>query len=369
MARKRPAAHNTERNLQRSVGAARTLTIAVSGVENSMAGAAGAAGFLAENIAKASTNAKIASGALGIGAIVTIGISLVQIWKAATDQMKAFNAQMNQVGGDTKVAQLSGISYAKDLKAQHEQILNAADKELALAEKIDNVQEREAYKAAIYTRTREQGLALDRETVRQRNLSFRFLQLELAAAVELNALKIVNARYTGTQQYRGMVGAKEIELQKKSELASFDEMAGKAHYTEEQARRGRELIQRKYEQQLDLLRISLDEEAQKVGDSFTESLVGSIADGIATAVQSGNITDGFAALTGGILIGLGDMMQTVGKESLVAAKLMLAIVQALKAFAPEGAIVPALMLIAAGGILKGLGASMGGRGGTGGGAG
>src|SRR3954470_22589848 len=77
-------------NLQRSTGAARSLSFALAGVSQHLAHAAGASAELAEGIAHASNNAKIAASAAGIGAVVAVLATIAAFtvnWKEETKEV------------------------------------------------------------------------------------------------------------------------------------------------------------------------------------------------------------------------------------------------------------------------------------------
>lgn len=111
-----------------------------------------------------------------------------------------------------------------------------------------------------------------------------------------------------------------------------------------------------------------DRMVEGLGVQMGQSLSASISAGIETAIRTGDIGKGFQAVTGAMLMGLGEMAQTVGEKALVTAQL-LAKLQRWLVKNPAWAIPVALGLIAFGAVLKGMGASMGGSGGVGGGFG
>lgn len=93
-------------------------------------------------------------------------------------------------------------------------------------------------------------------------------------------------------------------------------------------------------------------------DQFAAQLSHSIVDGFAAgiemAIMSGSLGDGFKALTGTLLSGLGSAMIEFGAASLITAKLMEAIKSSLAKFLPGGAIVASLAMIAFGATLRGV---------------
>jgi hypothetical protein len=110
-------------------------------------------------------------------------------------------------------------------------------------------------------------------------------------------------------------------------------------------------VQDKIDQSLDDLRTSL-------AQGITNSLVEGIASGFEQGIASGSIGQGAAALTAALLSGLGSAAIQFGAGSLAIAKLMIAIKKTLSSLFPEGAILPALGMIALGGALKGVASRM-----------
>jgi hypothetical protein len=94
------------------------------------------------------------------------------------------------------------------------------------------------------------------------------------------------------------------------------------------------------------------------------------AQGIETALATGNIGEGFKALTAALLSGLGDSMIQFGVASLKLAELMDGLITAFANLIPGGAMARAVAMIALGSALKGAaGAAFGGRRSSGGGGG
>lgn len=117
---------------------------------------------------------------------------------------------------------------------------------------------------------------------------------------------------------------------------------------------------------------SLDAAAAEIRNSFAQSIGAAIEDGlvagIAQGVRSGSISEGFRALTGTLLQGLGNAMIQFGTASLKIGTLMQKLFTSLAGFLPGGAIGASVAMIAAGAALVGLGqraagAAFGGRGG------
>lgn len=348
-------------NLQKAAGSARQLSFAVGGAGRGIEGAAGAAGNLAEQFALVTRNAKLAASAAGIGALVSIGITIAAAFKEAEQQMKDFNATMNRLGSDIAIAQLKGISPANDLLAKKEAILAASQQEFDLVSKIANEDERRAAQAQVMKKRREEINALEREAARQRDREFGDRRADLTDEIRLLEVAASAAAMGDTLHSRFIMGGQTARVRRDSALRDLQK--NDAGLNDAQLRAQRELIEGRFRSEMRLLEADLATMAGQVGQTFVGALADGISHGIATAIRAGSLGEGFRALTGAILIGLGDMVQQIGVQSLLAANLMASIVKALRAFAPEGAIGPAIALIALGGVLKGLGASMGGSGG------
>lgn len=102
--------------------------------------------------------------------------------------------------------------------------------------------------------------------------------------------------------------------------------------------------------------------AVQIQTTFQESvggaLVGGIVGGIEQAVASGNIGEGFKAMSSMMLAGLGDAMIQFGTQSATFAGLMETIMSGLAFMNPATSLTGALMLIAAGAALKGVARGM-----------
>ena len=116
-----------------------------------------------------------------------------------------------------------------------------------------------------------------------------------------------------------------------------------------------------------------DEARDVLANGIAAALTAGITSGFEQAFASGSIGEGFAALSGALLGGLGDAMMQFGAATLISATLMEKIKAALASFLPGGAITASLAMIAIGAALKAAGGAagkaFGGKGGRGGGAG
>jgi len=98
--------------------------------------------------------------------------------------------------------------------------------------------------------------------------------------------------------------------------------------------------------------------------SISAALTGGIIAGIENSIATGNISEGFKALTTVMLGGLGDAMVQFGVASLAASELMTSIQNSLASFLPGGAIAASLAMIGLGAALKGTARSAFGGGGS-----
>jgi molecular chaperone GrpE (heat shock protein) len=347
-------------NMRKSVTSARQLAFAATGVTSGLTGAVGAAGNLAESIAMSARNAKLAAGAGAIGALVSVALMVGVAWKKANDDMKEWNATMNQIASQTKIADLTGISAASDRLAKIEAITQAADKEVVALEKISNKEERAAAIVARRLQAQHEILALDREINRERQKAYEADVRQSAASLAQSAIA-AGGLGLGPQARARFVGVNQLSARRDAALSDLSAEAQEKGYSPAQLKKLSDDIVADFANQKKVLEAELADMAGEVGQTFVSSLVGSIGDGITAALAAGGtIGDGFKAMTAGMLAGLGDMMVSIGTESLLAAKLMSAIVNALRSFAPEGAIGPSLALIAAGSVLKGFASRIGG---------
>jgi len=92
---------------------------------------------------------------------------------------------------------------------------------------------------------------------------------------------------------------------------------------------------------------------QTLAMSISTALTTGIVAGIENAVATGKIGEGFKALSGTLLAGLGDAMIQFGTQSAVFANLMNSIVTSLASLIPGGALAASLAMIGIGAALKG----------------
>jgi hypothetical protein len=350
------AARNTaqiDHNLRAATSSARSLAFATAGVTGQLNGAVGASAVIAENIAKVSTNAKIAASATGIGAVVAILGTIAAFtinWKKETEEVAT---KIRGIVNAT--AQLEAQAKGNKRLERELEIQGAMEDELAAAEKMDH----------FYRKFPELQDAIRRKAQAARD------------AVVADTRRTYNV-FAGELTDNINPVFSKLPAQREREIR---ELQLQRQRQERQARLDKETLANGYSpKQFDYLYKQIDEEfnsgmrdleydlagpARQLGDSLGQAIIGGITDGI-TAALHGGIGDGLKAITGSLLIGFGDMMISIGTQSLLAAQLLQKVISALMAFDPEGAIGPSLALIAGGAVLKSLGASMKGSGGGGG---
>jgi hypothetical protein len=133
------AARNTaqiDHNLRAATSSARSLAFATAGVTGQLNGAVGASAVIAENIAKVSTNAKIAASATGIGAVVAILGTIAAFtinWKKETEEVAT---KIRGIVNAT--AQLEAQAKGNKRLERELEIQGAMEDELDAAEKMDH---------------------------------------------------------------------------------------------------------------------------------------------------------------------------------------------------------------------------------------
>jgi hypothetical protein len=129
-------------------------------------------------------------------------------------------------------------------------------------------------------------------------------------------------------------------------------------------------IKRTGQEAREALQKEADAIALQMTDTFAQGIGNGIADGIAAgferAFATGKIGEGFKALGGTMLAGLGSAMMTFGKAGLQAALLMDGFLKSLSNMLPGGAVAKAVAMIALGGALRGVASAAFGGGGGGG---
>jgi hypothetical protein len=335
-------------NLRRSVGDARHLTFAFAEMSGKLGGAVNGAAQLAEGIARISKNARIAASATGIGAVVAIIGTIVAATIGWKEKTKDVAHQMRDIRNEIAVLEAKALGN-KRLESERD-IAASMAKELDAAEKLESIFRKfPELQAAI----RAKAEAARKAIVAERDRTFADQQFDISTETGL--------------LYGGMSGDPREQRRRQAEAsrakALIEAKRNREGFDPEQMAQLKQNIEDRFTAEM----ASIEYDTIKpLGDQLGRSFAGAIADGISAGISTHSFADGFRSLTGALLIGFGDMLQTIGTESLLAANLMQSIISALYAFAPLGAVGPALALIALGGILKGLGASMGGRRGGGG---
>jgi hypothetical protein len=107
--------------------------------------------------------------------------------------------------------------------------------------------------------------------------------------------------------------------------------------------------------------VRIDNLANSIGMSFGSAVVGGLTAGIVSALTGGGLGGGFEALTGAVLVGLGQMAIRIGTESAAFLSFMQVIQDAIANFMPGLGLAGALGLIGLGSALVAIGGGMGGR--------
>jgi len=338
-------------NLRQSVSAARNLSFAMADFSGKLGGAVNAAANLAENIARVSKNARIAASATGIGAVVavlaTVGVGIIN-WRERTKEVAK---EVQHIRREMAIINAKG---AGDVRLARElEIAESMERELDAAKELES----------IFRRFPQLQDAIRQKAEAARRAALQ--ETERAFGDALFELDVPGLPSRGSDaQRRRAEGERDIKRRRDERLRELDR--NEKGFNADQRDQIKNAIQIQFENDMRDLAFDLEAPARAFGDAIGRTIAGSIADGISTAVAEGSIGEGLRALTGGMLMGLGDLMIEIGTQSLLAAQLFAGVVNALRSFAPEGAIGPALALIAGGAVLRGIGASMGGSSGRGG---
>lgn len=354
-------ANGLDSALKKGTNSARSLSLALAAGNNNLGLAVHAAAELAEALAKASKAARIAEMATGIGVVVAAIGTVIAATVSWIDKEKEIAQSISEVQAATRALNAEAANNPR--AAQEERITAEKNKQLAAIEKeqaaMFGLNKHLHDYSKLLAAVNAQAAAAERELVAGINRQFLRTREDLAGAAR--------------QQTPGLGFLSDLQRQ----LALNREARAEAirHQQEQGADQGMEqfqideLVATINDQFNNAAELIKNDHIKPLGDELGRSFAGSIADGIASGVASGSIEKGFRALAGGMLVGLGQMMVTIGTQSLLAANLFTKIIQAFQEFAPEGAIGPSLALIALGGLTMGLGAALGAGGGHGGGGG
>lgn len=332
-------------NLRSSAGAARTLTMTLSGTSSQLGNAAVHAGLLAEHISKAVGATKALSG--WIGAIVSAASIAVAVFTGWKEKTKEIKQQIGEIHKQTAVfnAQAGGnkrLEGEAQIASTLEQQLNAAKKQETIFRKFPELlraikQQADAARRALDADIKRTFEIQQFDTRTQTGQAYARMRSERQAALAQAAADRQRALDELERNQEGLSGLQKLSRKQDIEDA-FDAAKKEIEYNV----------------------------AKPVGNAIGRTFVDAIADGIATAIQTQSLTKGFQALAGSLLIGLGEIMQMIGERVILASHLIAAAIAALTSLNPVASIAAGLGLIIAGGVLKGLGASIGGRSGGGG---
>jgi hypothetical protein len=108
---------------------------------------------------------------------------------------------------------------------------------------------------------------------------------------------------------------------------------------------------------IDQAKVAMMEQMEQASMEFAaniaNTLIGSLAAGIETAVATGSIGEGFKALGETLLSGLGSALQMFGTQAIIAGKLMKKFMEAMARMDPFAAVAAGLGMVALGAALKG----------------
>lgn len=338
-------------NLRHSVGLARDLGANMGRAGVQMATAGAAAGMLAANIAKAAGATKgMAAGWIGIAAAIAATVAGVVSWRQETKDLA------QSIAGIKRDMEIINADAAGDKRLARElQIQDAMEQQIETAKKNESFLRKmlspQGYidlLAAIQARGAAAIAAVDQEFKRL----FQQRSLELFQEGKLTEAGFQRDDAVAKEAARQAARNATDAVDRGDFDTSSDKFGRAIGRTQLHAR-----IQRNLENELELIDF---QRFRSLGDQLGAGIAGAIADGIAFAVQTGDIGKGLRALAGGILIAIGQMMEEVGTRALLASELFTTLFAVLGT--PAG-IPAALALIAAGGVIKGLGQSLAGSGG------
>ena len=371
-------------NLKKGTGAARGLATELAGVNAALGTSVKHAAELAEAMAKVAKVSESVAVGIGtafaiIGTVIAATIGWHEKTKEIANEIRNINAETERyhalAKNDVRLAQEIQINDERD------KALQALEKERGfigeIGDTLDNLRKKGGIIGAIAREIVPEG------GFRLYNYDdLRKVIIERSEAEKANLVAGINRQYG---RERATIGSEILQnspnlvfrsdLQRQlalNDLARQDAIRKQRESGEDQGLTKRQIddLVAGINAQFDNIAQTIkNEHIKPLGDDLGRSFADSIAGGIAAGIQAGSVQKGFKVLLGGILSGLGHLMVSIGTESLLAASLFTVIVNALRSFAPEGAIAPALALIAAGGVLEGLGGAVSSGGGGGGGYG
>lgn len=374
-------ANNLDAALKKGTGSARNLSIAMAEGGQNIAHAARAAGELAEAIAKASNAAKFAE---GIGTIVTVLLTAVAATVLWETKQRAIKQAITETAEATKALNAEAVNSPREaaeirILAEKQKQLHAIDEEKKALLGLGGVLHDYSKQIAAVN---EQAVAAIRSLNAGVTREFNTRLAQVASDTVKNSPNFV---FKGDEERQLILNelARQDEVRQLLEQKLGDVgpamlnklVAGGMKVSDLPPGVGGDfdpiqlerLIKAIGDKFTNLGQTIQNEHIKPLGDQLGRSFADSIAGGIAAGLQSGSIQKGFKALLGGMLSGLGHLMVEIGTQSLLAASLFSSVIRALKDFAPEGAILPSLALIALGGALEAAGGAVGSGGGGGGG--
>lgn len=343
------------KNLRQSVQAARSLGFELSGASNKAIGMASASAAFAENIAKASRNARVAASATGIGLIVAAlgtAVALTIGWKEKTKEVAE---RVRDIATETKLLEAQGRGDQRLATELH--IVSAMEGELREAKKLESAfrkfpQLQDAIRAKADAARRAAADSARRATEEV------FADIDDAALGRRAALER-QLMPTDTARQQRALGIAELADRRAEQERELQKLASTKAISGDMLDAGLKRVADEYKLGIKVLDKELQDANRSLAQSLGASLVSAIADGIAQGIQQRDLWKGLQAVTGGIIMAIGEMMQEVGTKALLASSL---IAKVMALIGTPAGIPAALALIAAGAVVKGIGATIAGTG-------
>jgi hypothetical protein len=308
-------------NLRATATNARAATFAIAGMGGPLGTAVNASALIAENIARASSNAKVAAGASGIGAVVAIIGTIAaatMLWKQETVEVAN---KIRDIRNET--ARLEAQAKGNTRLERELEIQGAMDGELDAARRWST-------STGNFRSCRMLSAA-------------RLPRRAMLSAPTPSGISTANSRRSdrqhSTRLLRPCPGQRETRQIRELSCSAQRQQDAQRVSTKRRSRRvyngsssttSTSNIDEEFNSGMRDLEYDLDAPARQLGDSLGRSIIGGISDGISAALHGG-IGSGLKALTGSILIGFGEMMQEIGTQSLLAAQLLKKVIDAFRA--------------------------------------
>lgn len=327
----------------------------------SITGLATAAGNVAQGMAEMSKNARLAASAAGIGVLIaSVGVLIA----LAIDAKKKLQEIPEGVTTGSTQNHLKNLKTQEQVEAYIRLQQTNRDRLQATLKRGDEdglkkVVEYDANILAARTRQREITLEL-RDLDKKRADDAKRLAEEaqrVAQAARERRVKIA----TSAAEADALSGVAATERKRALEAAQGD--AVQQSLASMQA-----VIRQRFEELTVKVKDPIQEFADAMREQLSTVLGAAITAGFDAAFQSGGITDGIAALSAGLLSGLGLFMQQLGEQMVVVGIGLEAFANAVKSLKGTAAIAAGVALIAGGSALRAVAGSIGGRGGSGGGS-